>query len=326
MKILVTGGAGYIGSHMVLKLLELGYEPIVLDDLSTGLKSFVPANVTLHTFNLNDIEKLNALFAKEKFAAVMHFAAFIEVEESVHVPTKYYLNNFVNTVHLLEAMQKHDVKHLIFSSTAAIFGEPQYVPADENHPKKPINPYGLSKYLCEQIFKDYELAYGIKSISFRYFNAAGADPLLRTGFRPKDASHLIPIVLRAAEKDIPVSVFGTDYDTHDGSCVRDFIHVADLCSAHVLGMQYLQNGGKSNAFNLGNGNGYSVKEVVNTVREVTKLPVKSVDAARRAGDPVQLIANSTLAKQQLGWKPEYAELGTIIEHAWEWHRKISEIL
>ena len=318
-KILVTGGAGYIGSHMVLKLLEEGHRPIVVDDLSTGLKIRLPKEIPLHVFNFADAEKLNRLFKQEDFDVVMHFAAFIEVGESVKKPDKYYHNNFVNTLTLLNVMRDNNVKNIIFSSTASIFGEPEYVPMDENHPKQAINTYGFSKLMCEQALKDFEVAYGIKSVCLRYFNAAGADPSLRTGFNKNDTSHLIPIVLKVAKGEkSAIIINGHDYDTYDGTCIRDYIHVMDICNAHFLSMDYLLNGGVSSAYNLGNGLGYSVKQVVQAAERVTGKKINTINGERRAGDPAILLANANRIKKELNWKPSYPELDTIVEHAWNW--------
>lgn len=322
MKVLVTGGAGYIGSHMVLKLLEAGHQPVVVDDLSTGQRHLVPKEVPLHQFNIADVTKLNQLFQSEQFDIVMHFAASIEVGESVIKPEKYYHNNFSNTVTLLDVMHKNNVRQFIFSSTAAVFGEPEYVPADEAHPKNPINPYGLSKLMCEQMLKDFDTAYGIKSVCLRYFNAAGADAQGRTGYRSNDASHLIPVVLQAALGKRPhVEVFGRDYDTPDGTCVRDYIHIMDLCGAHLLAMDYLVKGGESRQYNLGNGSGYSVQQVIDVGRKVTQREFKVIDGKRRAGDPAKLYADSSLARKELGWQPQYPDLETIMQHAWQWELK-----
>lgn len=320
-KILVTGGAGYIGSHMVLKLLEAGYQPIVVDDLSSGLKSRLSQDVPLHVFNFADSEKLNTLFHQEKIDVVMHFAAFIEVGESVDHPDKYYQNNFVNVLTLLNTMRQNNVNKIILSSTAATFGEPEYVPSDEKHPQKPLNPYGMSKLMCEYALKDFDTAYGIKSVCLRYFNAAGADPKLRTGFRKNDPSHLIPIVLKVATgENSAITINGTDYETKDGACVRDYVHVMDLCDAHLLAMHYLLNGGETRPFNLGNGMGYSVREVIDAVEKVTEKKLTVIEGPRRSGDSATLVADSNAIRATLGWKPQYPELETIVRHAWEWEK------
>lgn len=326
MKILVTGGAGYIGSHMVLKLLEAGHQPIIIDDLSTGLKAFAK-HAPLHIINLNDTEKMHALFTTEKFDLVMHFAASIEVGESVKKPDKYYQNNFFNTLALLEMMRTHHVKKIIFSSTAAIFGEPAYTPVDEAHPKNPVNPYGASKLMCEQLLRDYDIAYDIKSMSLRYFNASGADPLQRSGYRIEKASHLIPAVLQTAlGKRSQVKIFGQDYPTPDGTCVRDYIHVMDLCEAHLLGLDYLIQNGATCAYNLGNGEGYSVQQVIDTAKKITHKPIPSINAPRRAGDPAKLVADARLIQQELNWQPKYPALETILQHAWEWEKMADQLI
>ncbi|TAK77989.1 MAG: UDP-glucose 4-epimerase GalE [Gammaproteobacteria bacterium] len=318
-KVLVTGGAGYIGSHMVLKLLEAGHQPVVVDDLSTGIQSFVPKEVPLHAFSISDADKLSQLLQAEQFDIVMHFAAFIEVGESVKKPEKYYHNNFINTLTLLNVMKQHKVKHFIFSSTAAIFGEPHYTPADEKHPKQPLNPYGASKLMCEQLLQDMDIAYGLKSVCLRYFNAAGADPAGRTGYRTANASHLIPIALQTILGQRPhLEVYGRDYPTPDGTCIRDYIHVMDLCEAHLLAMHHLLAGGESRQYNVGNGQGYSVQQVIDTVKQVTGQAIKVVDSGRRAGDPAQLVADSRRIQQELNWRPHYPLLADIIEHAWKW--------
>jgi len=321
MKVLVTGGAGYIGSQMVIKLLEAGHKPIVVDDLSKGSAALVN-NAPLHIINLGDTPRLDALFRAEKFDIVMHFAAFIEVGESVKHPDKYYINNFMNTLALLNTMRQHEVHSMIFSSTAAIFGEPSAVPVDEHHPKNPINPYGMSKLMCEQLLQDYDIAYGIKSICLRYFNAAGADSHARVGYRTQGASHLIPAVLQTAlGLRQQVDVFGRDYDTPDGTCIRDYIHVMDLCHAHLLAMNFLKECSMSRQYNLGNARGYSVQEVIDAAKKMTGKEINSVDAPRRPGDPAKIIADSRLIQQELGWQPHYPDIKTIIEHAYSWERK-----
>ncbi|MDO8953659.1 MAG: UDP-glucose 4-epimerase GalE [Gammaproteobacteria bacterium] len=321
MAYLIVGGAGYIGSHMCLSLVQAGQNVIVLDDLSTGYRDAVNAS-TFVEGSLADVDLLDRIFTEYKIDAVMHFASFIQVGESVREPQKYYQNNFINTLNLLNAMVKHGVKKFIFSSTAAIFGEPLYVPIDLAHPKNPINPYGRSKWMVEQVLEDYDKAYGLKSICLRYFNVAGADPKCRVGERHEPETHLIPLVLRAASgKMSSIKVFGRDYDTPDGTCIRDYIHVMDLCQAHFLAIEYLQSNGKSAQFNLGNGNGFSVQEVIDAAIKVTGKSIQVIDEARRAGDPARLVADSSVAIKELGWKPEYPNLHDIIQHAWAWELK-----
>lgn len=319
MQILVTGGAGYIGSHMV-KLLNLaGYEVIVLDDLSSGSrKALIYANKFING-SIADKDLLTTLFSIYDFAAVFHFASHIQVAESVKDPAKYYFNNVSATLNLLEAMRCARVTNFIFSSTAAIYGSPLYTPIDENHPKAPINPYGYTKLVIEQVLKDFHYAYGFNSVCLRYFNAAGADPDGQLGERHDPETHLIPLVLQAAAGRIKsISIFGTDYDTTDGTCIRDYIHVSDLCDAHLLGLEYLLSGGKSINLNLGNGNGFSVKEVIDTARKVTGHDIAVLLQSRRPGDPSKLVANSIQAKNILGWQPRRSNLETIIQDAWAW--------
>ena len=320
MRVLVVGGAGYIGSHMVKLLGQQGCSVTTLDDLSAGNRDAVLTGDFVQG-SCGDRQVLNSLLSMN-FDAVMHFASFIQVGESVQHPTKYYQNNVVNTLSLLDTMRTHGVHNFIFSSTAATFGEPQYTPIDERHPQQPINPYGRTKLMVEQALVDYDKAYGIKSICLRYFNAAGADPEGQLGERHDPETHLIPLVLQAASRRRPhVSVFGRDYDTPDGTCIRDYIHIQDLCSAHWLALQSLMNGADSQAYNLGNGNGFSVQEVINTAERVTGRKIGVVDATRRKGDPARLVADSTLARKQLGWQPQYADLATIIQHAWKWEMR-----
>lgn len=324
MKILVVGGAGYIGSHMVLMLREQGMEPVVLDDLSAGYAEAV-IDAELVRGTIADTDLLDRLFSRHEFAAVMHFASFIQVGESVRHPDKYYRNNFSNTLTLLSAMVRHGVLRFIFSSTAAIFGEPDYVPLDENHPQRPINPYGRSKLMVEQVLHDYDLAYGLRSVCLRYFNAAGADPRLRTGERHDPETHLIPILLQVASGRRPsATVFGRDYPTADGTCIRDYIHVQDLCSAHALALQALLAGAGSTAYNLGNGLGFSVQQVIDTVTEVSGRPLTLQEGPRRAGDPAQLVADSRRIRDELGWQPQYPDLRSIVSHAWLWEQRMQE--
>ncbi|HHB91852.1 MAG TPA: UDP-glucose 4-epimerase GalE [Thioploca sp.] len=316
--ILVVGGAGYIGSHAVKMLLANGYQVVTLDNLSGGYRDAVVGG----DFILGDISDpscLKNLFNNYNFAGVMHFASFIQVGESIENPGKYYQNNVAGTLNLLDIMVAHQVKNFIFSSTAAIFGEPQYIPIDEQHAKQPINPYGLSKLMIEQILADYEHAYGLKSICLRYFNAAGADPEGQLGERHSPETHLIPLVLQVASgKREFISVFGQDYDTPDGTCIRDYIHINDLCQAHLLALEKLLAGANSNAYNLGNGEGFSVNHVIEIAKQVTGkiIPVKL--AKRRVGDPARLVANSKQAQIELNWRPKYTDLVKIITHAWQW--------
>lgn len=321
-RILVVGGAGYIGSHMVKMLLQHGYQVVTLDNLSTGYRDAVIGG----EFVLGDIGDrvfLSEVFGRQRFDAVMHFASFIQVGESVQQPAKYYENNFSNTLNLLNAMVAADVIRFIFSSTAAIFGEPKTASIDETHPKAPINPYGLSKWMVEQALADYDRAYGLKAVCLRYFNAAGADPEGELGERHEPETHLIPLVLQAASGFRPqINVFGRDYATEDGSCVRDYIHIQDLCEAHLLALKSLAKRKRSAAYNLGNGNGFSVQQVIDTAQSVTGKTITVIDAPRRDGDPARLVADASLAMRELNWQPRYADLATIIKHAWDWEEKL----
>lgn len=328
MKVLVVGGAGYIGSHMVkmlgAKLLgSTGSRVITLDDLSSGHRDAVLCGEFVQG-NFADRRLLDGILG-QGVDAVMHFASFIQVGESVREPAMYYRNNVAHTLALLDAMKDHGVKHFIFSSTAATFGEPQYTPIDGAHPQEPINPYGRSKLMVEQVLQDYAAAYGLNSVSLRYFNAAGADPEGELGERHDPETHLIPLVLQAASGRRPsISVFGRDYDTPDGTCIRDYIHIQDLCTAHWLALQMLLEGqGGCHAFNLGNGHGFSVQEVIDTARRVTGREIRVVDGPRREGDPARLVADATQAKRVLGWSPQYPELETIVGHAWGWEQRVA---
>ena len=315
--VLVIGGAGYIGSHMVKMLNRHGHQVTILDDLSTGHLDAVHAGMFIKG-DYGDCRLLEGIFARP-FDAVMLFAGFIQVSESVQQPGMYYQNNFCKVLALLETMRVNGTKRLIFSSTAATFGEPQYIPIDENHPQIPINPYGRSKLMVEQLLADYDKAYGIKSICLRYFNAAGADPEGELGERHNPETHLIPLVLQVASgRRSHISIFGRDYDTPDGTCIRDYVHIQDLCSAHLLSLASLLGGDGSQSFNLGNGNGFSVQEVINMAELVTgrKIPVRY--ESRREGDPARLVANSQLIQDKLGWHPQLSDLKTIVEHAWYW--------
>lgn len=318
MHVLVVGGAGYIGSHMVKLLDRRGCEVTVLDNLSAGYRDAVKAGRFV-LGDLGDLEVLEDLLRTHRFDGVMHFASHIQVGESVREPAKYYRNNVFKTQRLLDAMVAHQVKSFVFSSTAAIFGEPVRIPIDETHPRNPINPYGRGKWMVEQMLRDYDVAYGLKSVCLRYFNAAGADPDGELGERHDPETHLVPLVLRAAAGRLPeVTVFGTDYDTPDGTCIRDYIHVTDLCEAHWLALQRLGAGGESTAYNLGNGNGFSVREVIDAARAVVGRDIPVRHGARRPGDPARLVADSRRARAELGWEPRHADLATMIAHAWRW--------
>lgn len=322
-QILVTGGAGYIGSHGVLALKERGYDVIVLDNLVYGHQPIVEdvLQVELVVGDTQDRLLLDNLFATRNITAVMHFAAYAYVGESVTDPGKYYRNNVVGTLTLLEAMIAAGVKNMVFSSTCATYGVPQEIPIRESHPQNPINPYGTSKLMVEWMLKDFDRAYGLKSVIFRYFNASGAAPNGLIGEDHTPETHLIPLILYTALGKRPhLSIFGTDYPTPDGTCIRDYIHVSDLAIAHVLGLEYLFKSRKTEVFNLGNGNGFSVREAIATAREVTGKEIPVVEKERRSGDPPILVGSSEKAKKILGWQPQYSDLREIIAHAWQWHQ------
>lgn len=317
--VLVTGGAGYIGSHVCKALKDHGYDVVVFDNLSYGHREFVRWGEFVEG-DLLDISTLDTVFKKYRPSAVLHFAAFTYVGESVEDPSKYYRNNVVGTLNLLDAAKSYGVKYFIFSSTCATYGIPQTVPIPEDHPQMPINPYGETKLVMERMLRYYNDAYGLKSVSLRYFNAAGADPDYEIGEDHQPETHLIPLVLDAALGRRPhITVFGTDYETPDGTCIRDYIHVADLADAHVRALEYLRNGGKTEAFNLGNGNGYSVKEVIDTAERVTGKKIPSKNGLRRKGDTPSLVGSCKKAMEILGWRPSYPDIETIIKHAWQWH-------
>ena len=323
MNILVVGGAGYIGSHMVWLLGQMGARATVLDDLSSGHRDAVIDAELVHG-SLADEALLELVLAKGRFDAVMHFASFIQVGESVRDPAKYYRNNVANTLNLLQAMHRHGVKRFVFSSTAAVYGNPAYVPINEAHPQQPINPYGRSKLMIEQVLSDFAQAYGMQSVCLRYFNAAGAHPEALLGERHDPETHLIPLVLQAASGRQPhITVYGRDYDTPDGTCIRDYMHVMDLAQAHWQALQYLMDDGSSAVFNLGNGQGFSVQEVIEMARQVSGRVIAVQEGERRAGDPPRLVADARLAREVLGWQPLYAELETIVRHAWAWEQKRS---
>ncbi len=321
MAVLICGGAGYIGSHVNKMLNRKGHETVVFDNLVYGHREAVKWGSFVEG-DLKNPEEIKTVFETYPIDAVMHFAAYAYVGESVTDPEKYYFNNVVNALNLLQVMRKYGCDKIIFSSTCATYGEPEQVPITEDMPQNPINPYGASKLMVERILKDYSQAYGFDYAILRYFNAAGADPEGEIGENHDPETHLIPLVLDAASgRRSDIKVFGTDYPTRDGSCVRDYIHVADLADAHILALKYLQNNGMSECFNLGNERGTSVLEVIKAVRKVTGKDFKVTLAERRPGDPVTLVGSSDKAKAMLGWRPNYVDIETIVEHAWKWHEK-----
>jgi len=316
--ILVVGGAGYIGSHAVLGLKQRGYQPIVYDNLSTGHKEAV-SGPQLIIGNLSDQEKLKNVFKKHSINAVMHFAASSLVGESMKDPLKYYANNVSNAIGLLEMMKSFGVKVIIFSSTAAVYGNPKEIPIKEESPLKPINPYGRSKLMIENILHDCSLVYGMRYVSLRYFNAAGADEKGRIGEAHKTETHLIPLVLQAASQQREkINIFGTDYETEDGTCIRDYIHVTDLIEAHVLALEYLFDRGQSDIFNLGNEQGYSVREIITVAQEVCQKKIPIEESKRRVGDPSVLIASAQKIKDTLHWQAKCSDIQNIIKTAWQW--------
>lgn len=314
--ILVTGGAGFIGSYVNKQLNQAGYQTIVYDNLSHGNQAAVCQGEFIKG-DIGDKEQLESVFNRYSIRAVMHFAAFIDVGESVREPANYYLNNVVNTLTLLNTMLKYDVKTLVFSSSAAIFGTPQTECIKESHSCNPINPYGETKWVIEKILRDFNQAYEFKSCCLRYFNAAGGDPEGQIKNYQKQVTNLIPLALRSVKFNRPLTIFGHDYATRDGTCIRDYIHIHDLGTAHLLGMERLFAGSPSMAYNLGNGQGYTVKEVIKAVEKVTGHSIDARQGPRRPGDPPILLADAALAKQELGWKPIYPDLETMIEHAWK---------
>lgn len=319
--ILIVGGAGYIGAHVNKHLNLNNYETVVFDNLSYGHGEFVKWGKFVPG-DLGNIDDIRGVFEKYPITAVMHFAAFTYVGESVEDPQKYYLNNVSNTLNLLRVMLEYDVKNLVFSSTCATYGEPVEIPITESHPQNPISPYGRGKLMVENILSDYSLAYNLKYVSLRYFNAAGADPDAEIGELHEPESHLIPLILDAASgKRESIGIFGTDYDTYDGTCIRDYIHVTDLADAHLKALQYLENGGNSDYFNLGNGSGFSVLEVIEKARQITGRKIDVVEEERRAGDPPVLVGSSDKIREVLKWKPKYNDLSLIISTAWKWHEK-----
>jgi len=319
-RILVTGGAGYIGSHTVRLLLARGYDVAVVDDLSKGYRENVPP-ARLYELNIRNGSALAELMRQVRFDAVVHFAAFIAVGESMREPARYFGNNVGGSMELLAAMAEAGVRRLVFSSTAAVYGSPHASPIKEDFPIQPMSPYGESKVMVETLLRWFDQIHRLTSVCLRYFNASGADPEGRLGERHDPETHLIPLVLRAILTGEPITVFGTDYDTADGSCIRDYIHVDDLAQAHILALERLLGGGASDHFNVGTGTGHSVLEVIRTAEEVTGKKVPYVVGPRREGDPPALVAASDRLRDTLGWRPQYADLRTIVEHAWNFARK-----
>ena len=325
--ILVTGGAGYIGSHCVLALLNKGYKVVIIDNLSTGhietvneLKKY--GNIDFYQGDLLDKSFLEEVFSSNKFEAVIHFAAFSQVGESVKNPQKYYINNVIGSINLLEAMIKNNVNKIVFSSTAATYGEPEYIPIDEKHPQRPINPYGKTKLMIENIMDDYDIAYGLKSVRLRYFNVAGADSETRIGEWHEPETHLIPNILKSTfGSGKAFEMYGQDYDTKDGTCVRDYIDIEDLIDAHLLALDYLCKGGSTEYFNLGTNNGYTVKEVFDFCEKITNKQINVKLMPRRDGDPAKLIAKNEKASQILNWTPQ-RKLENSVKNAYLWEKKM----
>ncbi len=329
-KILVTGGAGYIGSHCVMALLEQGYDVVVFDNLSTGHKETIQTlrkygNFDFVLGDLLNTEDLKYLFDNYEIDSVIHFAAFSQVAESVKNPQKYYINNVCGTINLLSAMLQHNVKKIVFSSTAATYGEPKYIPIDEKHPQEPVNPYGQTKLMIEKIMDDYDKAHGLKSVRLRYFNVAGADSQNRIGEWHTPETHLIPNILKSTfGGGKTFEMYGDDYDTKDGTCVRDYINVEDLVYAHLLALDYLNNGGETNFFNLGTNDGNTVKEVFSMCEKITNKSIAVLQKPRREGDPASLVADNTKAKTYLKWTPNNT-LEKSIETAYSWEKSLDLI-
>lgn len=322
MSVLVLGGAGYIGSHTVRELIRAGRDVVVIDNLQTGHKKAVHPDARFYKGDIRDRAFLDSVLEAEKIDSAVHFAACSLVGESMTDPLKYYNNNICGTEILLEALVAHDVGKVVFSSTAAVFGEPERIPIQEDDETNPTNTYGETKLAMEKMFKWVGNAHGLRFVSLRYFNACGADADGDIGEAHASETHLIPIILQVPNgKREHISVFGDDYLTEDGTCIRDYIHVTDLSNAHVLALEYLEDGGESDIFNLGNGIGFSVREVIDCARKVTGHEIPEVMSERRAGDPAVLVASSEKIKRVLGWKPKYDSLETIIQTAWNWHRE-----
>ena len=318
LNILVTGGAGYIGSHTCKALAAAGFMPVAYDNLVFGHEWAVKWG-PLARGDILDRGRLEEVFRRYKPSAIVHFAAYAYVGESVEQPAKYYKNNVTGTLTLFEAMRDHGVEQMVYSSTCATYGRPQMIPIPEHHPQNPVNPYGASKLMVEQILADFSAAYGLRSISLRYFNAAGADAEGEIGEDHDPETHLIPLVLQTAAGKRPnITIYGTDYDTPDGTCIRDYVHVSDLAEAHVLALKALSSNGSSASYNLGTGRGFSVREVIETAHSVTGREIRVQEGPRRPGDPPQLVADATRAKTELGWTPKYADLDQIVKSAWSW--------
>ncbi|UOQ50104.1 UDP-glucose 4-epimerase GalE [Gracilibacillus caseinilyticus] len=321
MRILVLGGAGYIGSHAVYQLMDQGYEVVVIDNLLTGHEGAIHPEATFYNGDIRDIDFLREVFSHEQIDGVLHFAANSLVGESMENPLKYFDNNVYGTQVLLQAMTEFDIKHIVFSSTAATYGEPEQVPITETMPTQPTNTYGETKLTMEKMMKWTEAAHGTRFVSLRYFNVAGARSTGEIGEDHRPETHLIPIVLQVAlNQREHISIFGDDYNTEDGTCIRDYIHVEDLIDAHILALKYLKEGGDSNVFNLGSSQGFSVKEIIDAARKVTNHEIPAVVAPRRAGDPSTLIAASDKAKRILGWNPRRTDIDRILTDAWNWHQ------
>ena len=319
--ILVIGGAGYIGTHMVLDLLRAGYPVVILDNLSRGHRALVPGGDFVEG-DMGNPDDLRRVFADYPVKAVMHFAAHSLVGESVEQPLPYYRNNVANTITLLEEMDAAGIRHFIFSSTAAVYGEPEKTPIAEDHPCAPTNPYGATKLAVERMLADVSDANGMTFSILRYFNAAGADQSGQVGERHQPETHLIPLVLQVATGEREsIRIFGDDYPTPDGTCLRDYVHVSDLTRAHLLALEHLLSGGGNTTYNLGNSNGISVRQIIDTAREITGHDIPAETVARRAGDPAILIADSDRIRRELGWQPAYEDVREIIQSAWSWHQK-----
>lgn len=321
MNILVTGGAGYIGSHVVEELQKCGYTPIVYDNLSTGHAAAVPEDVQLVEGDIHDVTFARHIMEQFQIGAVIHFAASSLVGESMENPSKYYFNNVEGTFHLLEAMRGAGVDRIVFSSTAAVYGEPEQVPIREDSPLQPTNVYGRTKLMIEKMLGDYDMAYDFRYVALRYFNAAGASPTRDIGEDHSPESHLIPLILKTAQGvRRQISIFGTDYPTEDGTCIRDYIHVCDLARAHVLALEHLLKGGASRVYNLGSESGFSVRQMINSAKLVTGVHFPVAEEARRAGDPAVLIASSAKIRAELGWEPQHSSVSEVIATAWKWHK------